>query len=262
MTYTVSDIKNEIEKHFPLKYAMDWDNPGLMAGRSDKKVKKIIIALDATTEIIEAAVLEAADMVITHHPLIFKGVKSVSDESSTGNKILKLIENGISLYSMHTNYDIASEGMGTAVAKRLDANILSPLEITGDEEGTAIGVGFIAELKDKISVRELAAKIKERFGISGIFFYDAGKNISKIAVCPGSGRGMLRHALINKCDVLITGDMGHHDGIDALDDGISLIDAGHFGLEQVFVEEMSEFIASHFEGIEVIKNEKAYRQVI
>ncbi|MDO4438145.1 MAG: Nif3-like dinuclear metal center hexameric protein [Eubacteriales bacterium] len=262
MIYTVLDIKNEIEKHFPVNYAMDWDNPGLMAGRSDKKVNKIMLALDATAELIDHAVSQDVDMVITHHPLIFRGIKSVNDETAIGNKLLKLIENGISLYSMHTNYDIAPEGMGKAVSKRLDASIISPLEITGDESGSEIGVGFIAELKNKKGTKSLAEEIKEKFGLSGVFFYDAGKDISRVAVCPGSGRGMLGHALSNGCDVLITGDMGHHDGIDALDEGISLIDAGHFGLEQVFVEEMCEFIASHFEGIEIIKDEKAYRQVI
>ncbi len=262
MNYTVLDIKNEIEKHFPVKYAMEWDNPGLMAGRSDKRVKKIVVALDATAELIETAASEKVDMIITHHPLIFKGIKSVSDETAIGNKLLKLIENQISLYSMHTNYDIAPEGMGIAVAKKLDADIIAPLEITGDEDGAAVGVGFIAELRDKISARALAEKVKESFCISDLFLYDAQKNIKKIAVCPGSGKGMLSYALTNKCDVLITGDMGHHDGIDALDEGISLIDAGHFGLEKVFVEEMDEFIASHFEGIEIIKDEKAYRQVI
>ena len=256
------EIIDRIEEHFPKGLALEWDNPGLLCGSRDKTVRKVMIALDCTDKVVDEAVEKGCDLVLTHHPLIFGSIKAVNDESFIGRRLIKLIKNDISLYAMHTNFDVAKEGMGHIVAERLGASELSPMEVTGEMDGEAVGIGFYGRLETPMGARELSSFIKERFGIEGVVYYDAGKPISTIAVCPGSGRGMLKFAKELSADALITGDMGHHDGIDAVAQGISLIDAGHFGLEHVFVPYMEGLIKAWFEGIEVLTFEADDRRFV
>mgnify|MGYP000977932342 CR=1 FL=1 len=110
------DVMNVIEKEYPLNYALSWDNVGLLVGRDDKEVKKIYIALDATDEVIDEAVKNGADMLITHHPMIFKAMKKINDEDFIGRRVLKLIRDDISYYAMHTNYDVM--GMAELAAEK------------------------------------------------------------------------------------------------------------------------------------------------
>ena len=244
------EIIDRIEEHFPKGLALEWDNPGLLCGSRDKTVKKVMIALDCTDKVVDEAVEKGCDLVLTHHPLIFGSIKAVNDESFIGRRLIKLIKNDISLYAMHTNFDVAKEGMGHIVAERFGAAELSPMEVTGEMDGEAVGIGFYGKLEVPMGARELSSFIKDRFGIEGVVYYDAGKPISTIAVCPGSGRGMLKFAKELSADALITGDMGHHDGIDAVAEGISLIDPGHYGLEHIFSAYMAGFLNKGFPELE------------
>ena len=260
--YELGEIIDRIELDYPGSYALEWDNPGLLCGSRKKQVKKLLIALDATDEAVDLASKEGCDLILTHHPMIFSAIKSVNDESFIGRRLIKLIKNDISLYAMHTNFDVAPEGMGMIVAKQLGLKELCPMEVTGEKEGRPIGVGFFARLDSPLSAEELSRRIKESFGIGQVIYYDAHRPIESIAVCPGSGRGMLPFARELSADAFITGDMGHHDGIDAVAQGISLIDAGHFGLEHVFVPYMEGLIKDWFEGIEVLTFEADDRRFV
>lgn len=256
------DIINEIEKVYPKELAMSWDNPGLICGHADKPVNSILIALDADNSTVERAVSSKADMIITHHPMIFGQIKQVNDSDAIGRKLLKLIENGICCYAMHTNFDIAADGMGDIVAKRLGMDSLMPLEQTAEGNDRKLGIGFISRLSEPMKVHELSLRVKEAFGLSSGWYYDAGRPVQTVAVCPGSGKGMMNEVMAAGADVFITGDTGHHDGLDYIDTGISLIDAGHFGLEHIFVEKMNRFISERFPTIAVTLEVKDERQFI
>ena len=113
------------------------------------------------------------------------------------------------------------------------------------------GVGFIGALPEPLTVPELAQRLRQQFDLKGLVYYDAKQPVSRVAVCPGSGRGMLEAALGAGAQVLITGDMGHHEGIDAVAQGLAVIDGGHYGIEHIFVEDMRNYLEEHFPELKV-----------
>ncbi|MBQ8198158.1 MAG: Nif3-like dinuclear metal center hexameric protein [Lachnospiraceae bacterium] len=244
------DVIRKLEELSPVSYAESWDNPGLLAGRKDKEIKKIYIALDATTEAIEEAIRVGADMLLTHHPLIFKGIKKVNSDDFVGRRIFRLIQKDICYYAMHTNFDVM--GMADAAADVLHLKKREVLEITFEDEIAKEGFGRIGKLSQIMTLDECAAYVKKAFGIEWVkVFGDGDTEIETAAVLPGSGKSMIGAAIAKGADVLITGDIDHHDGIDALERGMAVIDAGHYGLEQIFVSYMEEYIKRELGVLEV-----------
>lgn len=241
---TVRELLNVLGSHIPMHLAMGFDNVGLLVGRSDKKVQKIYLAVDATMDVVDAAIREDADVILTHHPLIFSGMKQIVDEDITGRRILKLIEHNIALIAMHTNYDIAKGCMTDAVSQRLGLSgevleVMNEMEIDG--EVVRLGIGTVYDVD--ISLKDLVKEVKERFALDFVRVYGSDliqENLKRIAVSAGSGKGMYKEAVKKKAEVLITGDITHHEGIDAREAGICIIDAGHFGIEKVFLEDMED----------------------
>lgn len=246
------DIITILEELAPPSYACDWDNPGLIAGREKKKVKKILVALDATATAVEKAVEEKVDLLVTHHPMVFSSLKKVNDRDFLGEKLLTLIENHISCYAMHTNYDIAG-GMAEICGEKMNLMEPVPLEMTGEIDGIPVGIGQVGRLPEKMTLAECAKKVKQAFGLSKVLvFGNPDRMIERAAVSPGSGRSMLKEAKAQEVDVLITGDIGHHEGLDSLDMGVAVIEAGHYGLEQIFIDHVTEYLKEYTQGIEVI----------
>lgn len=244
------EVTRKLEELSPLSYAESWDNPGLLAGRKEKEIKRIYIALDATTRAIEEAIRLEADMLLTHHPLIFKGIKKVNSDDFVGRRILMLAGNDISYYAMHTNFDVM--GMADAAADVIGLKNREVLEITFEDDIAKEGFGRLGKLPGIMTLEECALYIKKVFGIQWVkVFGDRDMEIEKAAISPGSGQSMIEPALAKGADLLITGDIDHHDGIDALERGMAVIDAGHFGLEQIFVPYMEEYIKREMSGLEV-----------
>lgn len=251
---TVKDIMERLEAWAPRAAACDWDNAGLLIGRRDKEVGRVFVALDATVETVDRAIEEGADLIVTHHPMIFKALKQINDGDALGRKIIDLIRNDVSLFAMHTNFDACPGGMADLVCERLGFRKTGVLEkVPMEDEG--FGIGFTAELKAPMDCAKLAALVKERFGLSDVRMSDVGLKVRTLAVCPGSGRGFVRDIIRMKPDVFITGDMGHHEALDLKDEGISLIEAGHYGLEHIFVDEVADELADRFD-IEVLRAEQ------
>ncbi len=244
------DVMDVIEKNYAGKYAMEWDNVGLLAGRDNKEVKRIYIALDATDEVIDAAIREEADLLVTHHPLIFGGLKKVNNQDFIGKRIIRLIQHDISYYAMHTNYDVCK--MADLSAEKMGFSEPEVLEVTYEGD-TVMGIGKIADLESEITVEQCAQRVKDAFGLENVKIYGAlAKKVKRAAICPGSGKSVIREALKKGADVLITGDIGHHEGIDSVAQGLSIIDAGHYGVEHIFIEDMKRYFDENLEGAEVI----------
>lgn len=244
-----SEIIRRLERLAPVEYACEWDNPGLLAGRMDKEATKILLALDATDEVVEQAVREQVDMLLTHHPLIFKPLKKINDQDFISRRILKLIQSDISYYAMHTNFDVAPGCMADLAAGRLGLKEQAPLEITGEADGAAIGIGKVGTLAAPLTLPELGRFVKERFGLPFVTVYgleQIGGPVSRIAVSPGSGGSMVAHGLSAGAQVLVTGDIGHHEGIDAVANQMAVIDAGHYGLEHIFMDFMQKYLKEQF----------------
>ena len=227
------DILAFIEEKFPKEAALEWDNVGLLVGTKDKEVKRIYIALDLTDEVIQDAIEQKTDLIITHHPLIFSPLKKINDEDFIASRVLTLVKHDISYYAMHTNYDILR--MGELAANTLGLKQLEPFEESG--------IGVCGVLDAKVTLATLCERVKTKFSLPAVkVFGDMKKEIAKIAISPGSGKHMSEIAIAKNMDVLITAEIDHHEGIDAVARDVMIIDAGHYGLEQIFIDDMCEFI--------------------
>ena len=246
------EIIDVLEKRYPKQYAVEWDNVGLLIGDEEKEVGKVFCALDLTDETLDEALQAGADMIVTHHPMLFKPVGRIVRQDFIGRRIIALIENGISYYAMHTNFDIA----GMADRNAADLGLIDPkvLEgVTEDEDGQEIGFGRYGQVAEELPLKEFAAKVKSVYGLEQIRVYgDPEKMIHIAAVSSGSGRSSLGDAIASGADVFITGDVDYHTAIDAVMKGIAVIDAGHYGTEFCFIEEASAFLKKEFPELNVV----------
>ena len=239
-----------LEKQSPKSYACDWDNVGLLVGREDKEIQKIYIALDATDEAIEEAIANGADMLLTHHPMIFKGMKRVTQEDFIGRRIIRLIQNDISYYAMHTNFDVM--GMADLAADYLGISDTRVLEITSVSETGEEGIGRYGSLKKEMTVRECCEEVKQAFSLENVkVFGNLERKVKTAAISPGSGRSVISNALQAGVDVLITGDIDHHEGIDAVAQKLTVIDAGHYGVEHIFIPYMEQYLKREAKELEI-----------
>lgn len=242
------EIIEIIEKRCPKEWALEWDNVGLLCGRQDRGVKKIYVALDATDEVIDEALRSKADMLVTHHPLIFHGVKQINDTDLTGRRLLKLMESGVCCYAMHTNYDVL--GMAELSAGIMGLQDSEVLEVTAGEEG----IGRVGSLKEPVTLEELCRDVKEKFRLESVkVFGRLERRISRAAISPGAGKSMVEPAIRKGADVLVTGDIDHHTGIDAAAMGLNIIDAGHYGLEHIFIEDMGRYLEETIPEVEIVR---------
>ncbi|MCM1467606.1 MAG: Nif3-like dinuclear metal center hexameric protein [Alistipes sp.] len=234
------EIINIIEKICPLSAACPWDNPGLVAGDMDAEIHGVMVALDATDEVIDAAIAQKTNLLITHHPLIFGKISKINTEDTVGKRLMKLIQNGINCYAAHTNFDV--KVMAGLAASMLGLEAPEVLEVTGIEDGVEEGIGKVSDVYES-TAQTWINKLKASFELENVIVYGAtDKIVKRVAISPGSGKGMAEHALRKRADLLITGDIGHHDGIDAVEAGLTVVDAGHYGLEYIFIDYMAKYL--------------------
>ena len=251
------EIIQVIENAYPKSCAMQWDNVGLLVGRQEKEVKRIYVALDLTDDVLEAAIRLKADMIVTHHPLIFSAMKKITDEDFIGRRIIRMIQNDISCYAMHTNYDVM--GMADLAGNLLGMSDPQILEVTcmdNPVDHSPKGIGKVADLLHAVSLEQYCACIKETFHLEHVkVFGDLNSEIQRTAISPGAGKSMIDAAVLAGADVLVTGDIDHHSGIDAVARGLAVIDAGHYGLEHIFIRDLAGYLRENTHNIEIIETE-------
>ena len=250
----IKELLDYLNKEIPPSYACSWANSGLQVGHAGKEVKKVYIALDATEQVVYDAVMKRCDFILTHHPLLFSGIKQVTGENSIGRKLYMLIGNDIACFSAHTNFDAMPGGMGELAGALLQLGCVSPLEDMSGHLEDPWGIGVVGNLSEPMALGEFCDHVKQVFGLKHVNLFAASsleKPVQRIAVCPGSGRSMVNEVIKAQADVYLTGDIGHHEGIDCVDMGISVIDAGHFGLEKIFVPIMAEKLREAFPELEI-----------
>lgn len=244
------DIIDIIEKSYPPSAALSFDNVGLLAGSLQKEVKRVYLALDATAEVVGHAAGDGADLLITHHPLIFSPLKRVTEEDFVGRRVVELIRHDISYYAMHTNYDVL--GMARLFGEVLALEEARTLDVTMELDGQEEGIGKVGMLPREMTLRECCEYVKGRMGLETVnVFGDLDMPVRKLAVSPGSGKSAIRPAIEKGAQVLVTGDIGHHDGLDAWEQGLAVVDAGHYGTEYMFIEDMRQYFRAHVKGVEV-----------
>lgn len=363
----IASLMDEIA---PRRLAEDWDNVGLIIGNGGQEVKKLMVALDLPIWVLEEAIDKNVDMVITHHPFIFKGIKKINTDTNLGRKIIKLIEKGISVYSSHTNFDMARDGLNDIFANQLglkEFEIIKPskeeklyklvvytpfeskdkilqslykagagcignysessfrvegigtfkpqegsnpyigkqgkleeikelrietivpenklkrvirkmMKVHPYEEpvydiyelknqGFINGIGRIGDLDEETSIESYARYIKEILGLKSIRYAKASSNmIKKVALVNGSGNKFAEQARFLGADVLVTGDMQYHQIIDALEDGLSIIDAGHFGTEKIMIKTIADYLGTSLKelkyDLEIIESQSNMDPII
>ena len=253
----VAEIIEILEEEAPSKDALEWDNVGLLVGDADWEVSKIYVALDATEEVIAHASEAGADMIITHHPMIFKGVDRVVESDYVGRRTITLITRHMACYAMHTNFDI--HRMGKLAEERLGLShtiALEPTPIDGETD-VNIGIGRIGSLLDHpTTLEEYAWRVRESFDLPYVRVYgDPKQMVHTVAICPGSGKSEIKYALKAGADLLVSGDIDHHSGIDAVAQNLCIIDAGHYGIEHIFIGHIKELLAKKT-GLTVLTEEK------
>lgn len=244
------DIINKLRELAPEELQDSWDNSGFMAGSTEGEVTGIHIALDLTDEVLENALNNNANMIITHHPMIFTPLKNVTEYNFISKRVIKLIKNDITYYAMHTNFDKVK--MSELAADKIGMINTKIMESTNEFDGKMLGYGKIGNLSKDMNVGQLCNLIKQEFDLPNVkLFGDKNAKAVNVAMMPGAGRSFIAEAISQNVDTLITGDIDHHTGIDAVAQNLNIIDAGHYGIEHIFIEFMKEYINENFKGINI-----------
>ena len=246
----VNNIINEMELLAPTYLKEDFDNVGLMVGDKKRGISKILLALDCTNEVIEEAKKENVELIITHHPLIFKRPSSITTDTLQGKKIIELIKNDISLYSSHTNLDSVENGLNDTIVSILGFDNSKILE--KNKRDDKAGLGRIVSLKESIQLEDLISKIKKSLNINNLRVVKGKDKVNKIAIINGSGQDFIGKAVALGADCIITGDTTYHFASDYKEMEISILDVGHFASEQITFFNVMENLKEKFKDVEFI----------
>lgn len=245
---TVHDVLHYLDLHVaPLSLKESWDNVGLLLGRGKKPVTKVLVALDATGAVCAEAKALGCDLVVTHHPVIFHPTGHVTDDPMT-ETVLDFLESGIAVISMHTNLDLALDGVNDVLAETLGLDHIMTLESDEDESLChLIRTGFV----EPCELPDFAAFVKDRLGCPGLRYASGGKPVREVAVGGGACAGYIEFAAESGADTFVTADLKYHDFQLAEKLGLNLIDAGHFETENPVIASLAARLGEQFPELEV-----------
>jgi len=240
----IKQIIKLIQDFCPECLAEDWDNPGLQIGDTEDEVTGVYLTLDTNISAVQEAKMMGCNLIISHHPLYFRPIKCLDFSGAQGKITKELCLGGITVYAAHTNMDKADGGINTVLAKK--AGLINP-EILSET-----GFGMIGEISSEMKLSDYAKHISDALGCSVRVSGDKSANVKKVAVCGGASADFIDDAVSKGADVYITGDVKYHEALSAIDSGIAVIDAGHFGTE-IFVIEIFEEILKDT-GVKIVKS--------
>ena len=237
----VKDIIKVIEDFAPLSIQEGWDNSGLCVGSPEDEVTSVLLALDCTPELVDEAVSCGADMIVTHHPLIFSGLKKISPDDMVGEAVIKAVRSGISIYAAHTNADKVLEGVSGAMAAKLGLVNVTVL----DEDGEGTGLGAVGDLPQPMTAEQAVRLVKEKFSLKAMKTSRPSEGmISRVAMCGGSGGSLIKAAQKAGAQLYISGDMSYHNFFTS--DDFMIMDIGHYESEIEIVDILFSLIKKNF----------------
>ena len=237
----VKDIISVIEGFAPLSVQEGWDNSGLCIGSPEDEVNGVLVALDCTPELVDEAIAAGADMIVTHHPLIFSGLKKISPQTQVGRAVIKAVKAEVSIYAAHTSADKVLAGVSGDMARKLG---LEDVEIL-QKDGEDVGLGVVGNLQEPLSSEDVIRLVKERFGlkVAKVSRPLEGK-VSRVAMCGGSGGSLIGEARKSGAQLYISGDISYHNFF--AEDGFMIMDIGHYESEIGIVEILFSLIKKNF----------------
>ena len=253
----ISDIIRKMEKIAPLSLAEKWDNPGFLLGDAERNIDKVFICLEINSETLKQAQEFGANLIISHHPLIFKPLSKITEADPTGRLVISLIKSNIAVYSMHTNFDKADGGMNDLLAKTLGLENVRPY--TEDECKDSFGnplenIGRVGKLEPPMSLEDFTDFVKATLDCRSIKVVGCPNDeIHTVALCSGSGGDLMECALHAGADVYLTADVSHHEAQTASEIGLNVIDAGHFETENIICDFLEEYFEDNLPEIQVRK---------
>ena len=249
---TVADILKYIESIAPPYMMESWDNVGLLCGRKDKEVKKILVALDPFRNVIEEAIAEKCDLMVTHHPLIFRDkIMALNEDTETCRNLLTLVENGIAAINAHTNLDLAPGGVNDILAATIGLENIEVVNPEGeDAQGRPYGLLRCGTVQEQ-PLSAFLASVKKNLGCDGLRYVDGGKPVRKVAVGGGSCADFAEEAAAAGCDTFVTADVKYNQFRTAYELGLNLIDAGHFHTENPTMPILAAKLRQAFPEVEV-----------
>lgn len=250
---TVRDIYEALFAFAPAYMKEDWDNVGLLCGRWDAAVTKAVVSLDPSLTAIEEAKAAGAQLLVTHHPLIFTPVKSVTEDTDVGRKLLLLAESHIAAINLHTNLDCAPGGVNDVLADALGLTDVSVFEPAGkDEAGRDYGLLRMGEVSQQ-TLAAFVSFVKQALGCDGLRFADGGHPVRKVAVGGGACAGEMEKVKRARCDTFVTADVKYHEFLWAQEMGLNLIDAGHFETENPVCSVLERVLRENFPQLTVLR---------
>lgn len=252
---TVRELYRILNEKIPPSLSCEWDNDGLLCCPDGaREVRRVLVTLDVTDDTVETAIAQDCDLILSHHPLIFKGLKAIDDEHPISAKVMKLVQHGISVMSFHTRLDAVKGGVNDVLAERLGLYDAVPF---GDE-----GIGRIGTLFEKTTAAEFAKEVKRVLLAPVVLLSDAGKPSYRVAVLGGSGSDDVAAAKAAGADTFVSGELKYHQLTDAPEEGINLIAAGHFHTEAPICATLKQMLFAIDPTIEALIDTKYVIQTI
>ncbi len=251
---TLNQIISFLEELAPPSLAEDYDNVGLLLGNSQAQVERILISLDVDEKVVAEAVKKEAQLILSHHPLIFRPVKNIVAGSSFGRTIYAIIQNNVNLYAMHTNFDIANGGLCDYFLQEIcHAPCYDSLE--GELPN---GLGRIAKLETELALEDFLNRVKKKFSMQYVrYIGEKSAKIQTVAVCNGGGADLIELAKEKGADVYISGDVKYHQARYAYENGLSFIEIPHYEAEIIFCRLVSKLLSERFQNqLEIMVSEE------
>lgn len=246
---TVAEIADFLNRFAPPELAESWDNVGLLVGRLEQPVERVMTCLTVTRESADEAIAQKAQLIVSHHPLPFRPLKRLTGETSEGRLLLDLIAANIAIFSPHTAFDSAEEGINQRLAAGLQLEDVLPLV---PSEQPWVGAGRHGRLEPASTLRDLAQRVKALLAIENVQAVgELDAKIESVAVACGSAGEFLEQAQAAGCQCLVTGEVRFHTCLEARSRGMSLVLTGHFASERFAVEQLADVLSHHFSDLRV-----------
>ncbi len=244
---TIKEITSHLETIAPPSYQEGYDNAGLITGDASWEVTNVLCCLDATESVIDEAIQRGCNLVVAHHPIVFKGLKRLNGRNYVERTVIKAIKNDVAIYAIHTNLDnVLHRGVNGKIAEKLGLQNLSILLPKAEVNDPTVGAGVIGELPEAMEEAAFLQNLKQTM-LAGCVRHTPllGRPIKTVALCGGAGSFLLPAAIARRADVYITGDFKYHEFFDA-DGHLVVADIGHFESEQFTIDLLHEIISEKF----------------